>query len=76
MSIFTPRFWVETAERAIKTAAQSAMLAFGASDAFGVDLFALAIGPIFGFAMGGALLSVLTSIASAQIGDRASASMV
>lgn len=76
MSIFTRRFWRETAERAFKTAAQSAILAFGASDAFGVDLFSLSIGPIVGFALGGAVLSVLTSVASAQVGDSDTASLV
>jgi hypothetical protein len=72
--MFTRRFWMETAERATKTAAQAAILALGASEA--LDLFALDVLTVVSFALGGALLSVLSSIASAPFGaDRDSPSV-
>ncbi len=67
-------FWLEVLERAIKTCAQSAILALGASKAF--NLFTLDWRNVIGFALGGALLSVLTSIASCNIGPVGSASLL
>lgn len=65
MSIFTRAFWTAALERAIKTGGQSAILAIGA-DQFNV--IAVNWAEIAGFAGGGVALSLLTSIASAQIG--------
>jgi hypothetical protein len=63
--IWTTEFWKATAERAIRTACQAALLvlvgdtyAYVRLDAFGID-WVRAIG----FFLGGALLSILFSIA-------------
>ena len=60
-------FWRETLERAFKTAAQAAILAIG-QDVGGFDVFDASFGDVAGFAAGGFVLSVLTSIASRRIG--------
>lgn len=61
MSIWTAQFWKATAERAIATAAQSALAALG-TDVVGVlDMDAVAVLSLAG---GGAVLSILKSIAA------------
>lgn len=72
-SIFGVRFWRDACERAIKTSAQAVALALGggAFNALTVDW-----ATIGGSALGGALLSLLTSIGSNAIGDRGSASFI
>ena len=61
MSIWTAQFWKATTERAIATAAQSAIAALG-TDLIGVlDMDAVAVLSLAG---GGAVLSVLKSIAA------------
>ena len=61
MSIWTAQFWKATAERAIATAAQSALAALG-TDLVGVlDMDAVGILSLAG---GGAVLSILKSIAA------------
>jgi hypothetical protein len=64
--LWTKRFWQAVAERAVKTAAQSAVLVIGADqfNVINVDWLEVA-----GFAGGGAVLSVLTSVASARLSD-------
>lgn len=65
-SFLTDRlFWVESLERAVKSAAQGALLAVGA-DQFNV--LSLDLSVLGGFAGGAALLSVLTSLASGTVG--------
>jgi len=71
MSYFKISFWRDATERAIKTAAQSALLVFGADQ---LDVFAADWGAAFGFAAGGAVLSILTSLASRNIGEADTAS--
>lgn len=61
MSIFTRAFWVDACERAVKTAAQSAILAIGADQVNAVTVSWPEVG---GFALGGAVLSLLTSLAT------------
>jgi hypothetical protein len=63
--MFTTKFWKRAAERAAKTAGQSAILAIGADqlNALSADWATVA-----GFALGGAVLSVLTSLASLKVG--------
>jgi hypothetical protein len=59
-------FLKNAAERAAKTAAQSVLLAIGAAE--GLSLFALDWRNIAGAAIGGAVLSLLTSIVSSPLG--------
>ena len=66
-------FWLDVTERAAKTAAQC-LLALWAGD--GVDLLHLDWPTSLGLAGTAAALSVLTSIASAGIGDPGTASLV
>jgi hypothetical protein len=61
MSIFSRAFWRASAERAVKSAAQGAILAFGAGQANVLDLDWSTCG---GFAGGAFVLSLLTSIGS------------
>ncbi len=58
-------FWVESLERAVKSAAQGALLAVGADQ---LDVLSLDWSVLAGFAGGAALLSVLTSLASGTVG--------
>jgi hypothetical protein len=77
--MWTTTFWRQTAERAAKTTAQAAILAFGLTDpgAVGFDALAADWAAVGSFAAGGAVLSVLTSIASARVsGDPDSPSLV
>ena len=71
--MLTKYFWFDAAERAIKTAAQSALLILGAEqlNALTVDWVGL-----LGYALGGALLSLLSSLASTRVGFPDSPSLV
>lgn len=71
--MFTRKFINETAERAIKSAAQAALLVLGADQ---LNVVTAAWADVAGFAAGGAVLSVLTSIVSANIGPKDSPSVV
>jgi len=71
--MFSTFFLVSAFERAVKTAAQSALLAVGAGqlDALSADW------PMVGsFALGGFILSALSSLASGAVGDPESPSLV
>lgn len=61
MSIWTTAFWKAAAERAVKSAAQGAILAIGANK---FDALQLDWATVGGFAGGALLLSLLTSIGS------------
>lgn len=67
------KFWRETTERAVKSAAQAALLVIGADQ---LDVFAADWQNVAGFALGGAVLSVLTSLASFKLGPADSPSAV
>lgn len=71
--MFTKTFWKDTAERCVKTIAQTmvAMLTAGATGLLTVDYINLL--SVAGLA---GLVSVLTSIGSASVGDSKSASLV
>ena len=72
--MFTATFWKLAAERAIKTAAQTLVLSAGAGagfDLYSFDLKAAAIATLGGF-----VLSILTSIASAPFGTAGTPSLV
>ena len=63
--MMTTAFWKAAAERAVKTAAQSALLVLGADQ---VNAIAVDWPEVGGFALGGAVLSMLTSLASGAFG--------
>ena len=66
MTIFTRNFWKASTERAVRTAAQSAILVIGA-DQFNVITVDWA--EIGGFALGGAVLAYLTALGASQLGQ-------
>jgi hypothetical protein len=72
--MFTKTFWIQTAERAFKSAVQMALLM--TAGATGFDLFTLDPARLFLGALGAAILSALTSIASSQFGNPTSPSVV
>ena len=72
--LFTKTFWMETIERAIKTSAQFVIGAGILGE--GIDLFTVDLATLGGFALTGAILSALTSLASIGIGSKGSASVV
>ena len=71
--MFTKQFWKDAAERAVKTAAQAAVVVVGADVA---NVFELDWNEMAGLSIGAALLSVLTSIASEPFGEKGTASLV
>jgi hypothetical protein len=73
MTMFTATFWKSAAERAIKTVAQAliAVLAATTFDWFTADWQAIA-----GTAATAGVLSLLSSIASAGIGDKGTTSLM
>ena len=71
-TIWVSASWKDAAERAAKTAAQSAVIALG-GDAFNV--WAVDWAGVSGVSLGGAVLSLLTSVASAGIANRGTASL-
>lgn len=76
MSIYASRkFWSEAADRALKTAAQAPLLAWGVGDV-AMNAFDLDWSLGLGLALGGALFSLLTSVGSANIGEAGTASVI
>lgn len=71
-TIWTRTFWQDTCERALKTAAQTVILALGGG---AVNVLTLDWMTLAGAAGGGALLSVLTSLASGVVTDSGTASL-
>jgi GGDEF domain-containing protein len=71
--MFTADFWTAALERALKSAAQAALLVLGADQ---LNVINVAWDDVAGFAAGGAVLSVLTSVVSANIGPTGSPSLV
>lgn len=65
LTIWTREFWQASAERAIRTAAQAALLQIGADVVEAIQLNVLNVdwSLLAGFAGGGAVLSLLMSIA-------------
>jgi hypothetical protein len=61
--IFTREFGLAALERGVKTAAQSALLVLGADQINALEAAWTTVG---GFALGGFVLSVLTSVATAN----------
>ncbi|GAB6901851.1 holin [Kineosporia succinea] len=73
MATFTRTFWRDAAERSAKTAAQSTILALGAG---AIDVWSVPWVDALGFGLGGAVLSLLTSVASAGAASNGTASLV
>lgn len=67
------RFVSDLLERAVKSAAQVALVSFGASK---LNVLSADWKLVGGLAAGGFVLSVLTSLASLPIGDKTSASLL
>jgi hypothetical protein len=74
MSIWATRFWKQTIERMVKTAAQAPILAFSLGEGF--NAFDMDWQLAGGFALGGAIVSLLTSLASAPVGHPTDPSLV
>ena len=72
--MFTVAFWKAAAERAVKTAAQALILVWPVADG-ALNLWQIDPAEAVGIAVGGALLSLLTSLASGRVGDRGSPSL-
>lgn len=72
--MLTTAFWLGAADRSVKSAAQALLLLWGA-DA-GLNLLTIEPLPALGMAGGAAVLSLLTSIASARFGDGGSSSFL
>jgi hypothetical protein len=68
--MWTQLFWMQTAERALKTLAQVLVVVLLAklTASGGVDIAAIDWPTAFGLAIGAAVLSVVTSVASDPIG--------
>lgn len=74
--LFSWTFWADALERAVKTAAQSVMVAATLSTATFINLFELDLVVVGQAALSGAVFSILTSIVSAPIGESGTASML
>jgi hypothetical protein len=76
--MFTLEFWKATFERAVKTAAQAAILAIIATGFTGVEqvnAFTVDWVTVAGFALGGFILSGLFSLASGFVGNKGTPSL-
>lgn len=73
-AIFSRAFWVDAAERAIKTFAQGVLVSVG-QDVVGADLFSATIVTAGGAGLALAVVSVLTSVASAPVAGLSPASI-
>ncbi|CAA0134553.1 Uncharacterised protein [Mycolicibacterium vanbaalenii] len=72
MTIYSLTFWRDATERALKSAAQAAVLALG-GDA--INVWTVDWQTVSGLTAGGAALSLLTSVASAGLANRGTASL-
>ena len=71
--MWTKDFWIDTIERAVKTFAQAAVAGIGANAMGVLDVDWLVVVSVAGLA---AAVSVLTSIASAPLSTKGTASLV
>ena len=71
-TIYSLSFWKDAGERAAKSAAQAAVLALG-GDA--INVWNVDLQTVSGLGLGGAVLSLLTSVASAGLANRGTASL-
>ena len=73
MKVFNKRFVLDAAERAVKTAAQTAVALIGTGAVGVIDVDWQNVASVSAVA---AVVSLLTSIASNPVGDRGTASVV
>ena len=73
--LFTAAFWLETLDRAIKSAAQGPLVAWGVGDGL-FSLYQMDWGIALGAAAGMAIVSLLTSVASAGVTRKGTASVL
>ena len=71
--MWTTAFWKDAAERAVSTAAQSALAVMGAD---GLNLLNVDVKAVLGVAAGGAVLSVVKALAARMFNNPESASLV
>jgi Putative lactococcus lactis phage r1t holin len=67
LSTYGPNFWRQAAERAVKTAAQAALLTVPADMA---NVLHNGLGVVLSALAGGVIVSVLTSVATAPVGPK------
>jgi len=72
-TIFTNDFWLQAGERAVKTFAQTAVALIGAGV---LNVLTTDWQQLIGVSLGAAVLSILTSVASAKVHDDDSPSLV
>lgn len=72
--MWTVKFWKAAAERAVKSAAQALILLWAADG--GLNILDVNVTEAFGLSGGAAVLSLLTSVVSAAVGDSSSPSLV
>lgn len=72
MTIYSLTFWKDAGERAAKSAAQAAVLALGGDV---VNVWSVDLQTVAGLGLGGAVLSLLTSVASAGLANQGTASL-
>jgi len=71
ISMLTKSFWLGAADRAVKSAAQALLLLWGADEGF--NLISVDLPTSLGLAAGAAVLSLLTSVASAPVAEEGTA---
>ena len=74
IAMLTASFWTGAIDRAVKSAAQSLLLLWGADE--GLNIIEIDLGSSLGLAGGAVALSLLTSIVSAPAGDKGSTSLL
>jgi len=74
--MWSKKFWMDLAERAIKSFAQGVLLNLGVSDTGPFNIFETTWMNLVGFGLGAMTLSILMSLASLKVGDNSSASLV
>lgn len=72
--MLTAAFWTGAVDRALKSFAQALLLLWGADQGF--NILSVNIPSAFGIAAGAAVLSLLTSLASAPSGDKGTSSFL
>jgi hypothetical protein len=72
--VLTQAFWIGLVDRAVKTFAQSLIVLWGADQ--GLSLLNVNVGAAFGVAGMAAVLSILTSFASAPVGESGTTSFL